>query len=109
MQVLKKFCVVLIMVLCIAYSVMSATVGYTTLYSSTSTNTNRRALPVTMPANGIIDSIVMYHDASTSGYQLQFGIYSDASNAPGSKLASTEKTNVSTTLRILSEVRKGMY
>ncbi|NIM17177.1 MAG: hypothetical protein GTO45_27675, partial [Candidatus Aminicenantes bacterium] len=37
------------------------TVGYTTVFGSTSTSANRRAMPFTMPENGNICSVTIYH------------------------------------------------
>ncbi|MBN2038381.1 MAG: InlB B-repeat-containing protein [Chitinispirillaceae bacterium] len=79
-----------------AFSVFGGEVGYHTVYGNTSSNTNRNALPVTMTENGDIVSISIYHGDVASG-QMQFAVYTDASNAPGTKLSATTKTNINTT------------
>lgn len=68
------------------------TVGNTTVFSSTSTASNRRAMGFTMPEDGTISSISMYHNGGSGSMIL--GVYSDAS-APANRLGVTPSTTVS--------------
>jgi uncharacterized repeat protein (TIGR02543 family) len=69
-------------------------VGYTTAFGSTSTANNRRAQPFTMPENGTIESVTMYHSAGSGGMIL--GVY-DGASLPQNRLAVTASTTVSGT------------
>jgi hypothetical protein len=70
------------------------TLGNTTVYSTTnSTSTARRAMPVTFTEAGTIRSISMYHNGGTG--QVLFGVYSNASGAPSSRLGVTNATTIS--------------
>jgi len=72
----------------------TATVGNTTVYSSTSVNGSRRAMPFTMPEDGTITSISMYHDGGSGSMIL--AVY-DGSSAPQNRIAITPTTTVSST------------
>ncbi|MBN1761401.1 MAG: DUF4082 domain-containing protein [Chitinispirillaceae bacterium] len=96
MQFSRFYLVALMAVSIFAVVVFGENTGYTTIYSGASSNTNRRAVKDTMPEDGQITSMSMYHNAGTSG-QMQMGIYADNNGVPGSLLASTEKTNIATT------------
>jgi uncharacterized repeat protein (TIGR02543 family) len=61
-------------------------VGYTTVFGSTSTANNRRAQPFTMPENGTIQSISMYHESGSGG--LIMGVY-DGASLPNNRLGVT--------------------
>ena len=61
-----------------------STVGITSVLGSTSTSANRRAMPFTMPENGTINSITIYHEAGSGG--LILAVY-DGSSAPTNRLA----------------------
>lgn len=65
------------------------TVGNTTVYGSTSTSANRRAMPFTMPEDGTISSIAMYH-AGGSGNMI-LAVYGGTSS-PDNLLGSTAAT-----------------
>jgi hypothetical protein len=66
------------------------TLGNTDVYSSSSTLSNRRALPITFTEAGTIQSISIYHNGGTGNVLL--GVYSDASAAPTSLLGVTPST-----------------
>jgi len=70
----------------------TGTVGITTVYGSTSTANNRRAMPFTMPENGEITSVTMYHTGGSGSMIL--GVY-DGASAPQNRLALTATTAVS--------------
>jgi len=67
------------------------TVGNTDVLPSTSSISNRRAVPFSMPEDGTIRSITMWHGEGSTG-DLLFGLYDDNSGKPGSRLAFTEET-----------------
>jgi hypothetical protein len=69
-------------------------VGNTLLFSQVSTNGNRRAMLYTMPEDGIIQSITMYHEAGNG--KMLLGLYADdGQGKPGSRLGVTAETDVS--------------
>jgi len=70
------------------------TFGNTIIFGSTSTASNRRAMPYTMPEDGIIKSISMYHQAG--GDDVLLGVY-NGEGTPSSLLAVTPSTAVSGT------------
>jgi uncharacterized repeat protein (TIGR02543 family) len=65
------------------------TVGNTTVFGSTSTSANRRAMPFTMPANGDICSVTMYH--AGGGGSMILGVY-EGEGAPTNRLGVTATT-----------------
>jgi hypothetical protein len=67
------------------------TVGNTTVFGSTSTSANRRAMPFTMPENGNICSVTMYHAGGSGG--LILGVY-DGEGAPQNRLGVTNSTTI---------------
>jgi|GEM_PF-191722 len=67
-------------------------IGYTTVFGSTSTAANRRAQPFTMPENGTIESITMYHTGGSGNMIL--GVY-DGASLPANRLAVTASTALS--------------
>jgi uncharacterized repeat protein (TIGR02543 family) len=69
-------------------------VGYTTVFGSTSTANNRRAQPFTMPEDGTIQSVTMYHTGGSGSMIL--AVY-DGASLPQSRLAVTATTSVSGT------------
>ncbi len=71
------------------------TVGITSVGGSNSTHTTRRAMPYTMPENGILQSI-SFHIEGGSG-NVQLGVYSDNNGVPGNRLGSTAITPVRST------------
>ena len=68
------------------------TVGYTTAFGSTSTANNRRAQPFTMPENGTIQSVTMYHTGGSGNMIL--GVY-DGASLPNNRLGVTASTPMS--------------
>ena len=64
----------------------TGTVGISTIHSSTSTSTSRRAMPFTMSEDGTITSVSMYHAAGSGG--LILAVY-DGASAPTNRLAVT--------------------
>jgi uncharacterized repeat protein (TIGR02543 family) len=68
------------------------TVGYTTVFGSSTTTANRRAMPFTMPENGNICSVTMYHTGG--GGSMILGVY-DGEGAPNNQLGVTAGTAVS--------------
>jgi len=68
------------------------TVGITDVYSSTSTSANRRAMPFTMPENGTISSVTMYHTGGSGSMIL--AVY-DGEGTPANRLGVTATTTVS--------------
>jgi len=71
------------------------TLGNTEVYSSSSTTANRRAITVTFPEPGTVQSISIYHNGGTGNVLL--GIYTDASGAPGTRLGVTASTVINPT------------
>jgi len=69
---------------------VSKTLGNTDVYSSSSTTANRRALTVTFPEAGTIQSISIYHNGGTGN--LLLGVYADAAGSPGTRLGVTAST-----------------
>jgi Zn-dependent metalloprotease len=67
-------------------------VGNTTIFGSTSTTPNRRAMPFTMPEDGTIESVTMYHEAGSGGMIL--AVY-DGASLPQNQLGVTATTTVS--------------
>jgi uncharacterized repeat protein (TIGR02543 family) len=70
----------------------TGTVGITSAYSSTSTSGYRRAMPFTMPENGTITSVTMYHTGGSGNMIL--AVY-DGESTPQARLAVTPSTAVS--------------
>ncbi|MHC4737300.1 MAG: DNRLRE domain-containing protein [Planctomycetota bacterium] len=68
------------------------TVGNTTVFENSTTTANRRAAPYTMPADGIIESVTMYHTGGSDDMIL--GVYTGES-LPGDRVAVTATTPVS--------------
>ena len=75
-----------------ASSKVAVTVGNTTVYGTITTTANRRAMPYTMPEDGTISSVSMYHEAGSGSMLL--AVYDGSSTAPGSLLAVTPTTAV---------------
>lgn len=72
-----------------------ANVGNTDIYASTSTTAMRRACPFTMPENGTISSISIYHNAGGAGADIVLGLYADdggSPSKPAARLALTAET-----------------
>jgi hypothetical protein len=74
--------------------IMYGIVGNTKVFGSTSTSPNRRAMPFTMPENGFIESVTMYHTGGSGSMIL--GVYEGAS-LPAYRLGITATTAVSAT------------
>ena len=70
----------------------TGTVGITDVYGSNSTSNYRRAMPFTMPENGTITSVTMYHTGGSGS--MIMGVY-DGSSTPQNRLAVTPTTAVS--------------
>jgi len=70
----------------------TTTVGNTTILGSSTTTANRRAVPYTMPADGTIQSVTMYHTGGSDDMIL--GVYTGES-LPGDRIAVTAQTAVS--------------
>lgn len=68
------------------------TVGNTAIFGSSTTTANRRAMPYTMPEDGTIKSISMYHQGGSGDMLL--GVY-DGTGAPANLLSATASTAVS--------------
>jgi Zn-dependent metalloprotease len=69
----------------------TGTVGYTDIFGSTSTSANRRAMPFTMPENGNIGCVTIYHNGGSGSMIL--GVY-DGEGAPGGRLHFTPTTAI---------------
>jgi uncharacterized repeat protein (TIGR02543 family) len=69
----------------------TVTVGNTTVFGSTTTTANRRAMPFTMPENGTINSVTMYHEGGSGG--LILGVY-DGEGTPQNRLGVTPTTTI---------------
>jgi uncharacterized repeat protein (TIGR02543 family) len=67
-------------------------VGHTTVFGSSTTTANRRAVPFTMPENGEICSVTMYHTGGSGSMIL--GVY-DGEGLPANRLGVTASTAVS--------------
>jgi hypothetical protein len=78
----------------ITLSSATATLGYTETFSSASSSTVRRAIPVTFNEAGQIQSISVYHNAGSGNVIL--GVYSDAGDKPSALLGVTPSTAVRT-------------
>jgi uncharacterized repeat protein (TIGR02543 family) len=70
----------------------TGTVGNTTVFGSTSVNGSRRAMPFTMPEDGAITSVSMYHTGGSGSMIL--AVY-DGSSTPQNRIAITATTAVS--------------
>jgi len=70
----------------------SGTVGNETVFSSVTTNGNRRAMPFVMPEAGTLESITMYHEGGTGNVLL--GVYTGA-GLPEAMIAVTASTPLS--------------
>jgi hypothetical protein len=73
-------------------NITSNTVGITDIYGSTSTSANRRAMPFTMPEDGMISSVSMYHNGGSGSMIL--AVY-DGEGLPTNRLGVTATTPVS--------------
>jgi uncharacterized repeat protein (TIGR02543 family) len=71
----------------------TSTVGNTTVFGTSTTTANRRAMPFTMPENGTISSVAMYHTGGSGNMIL--GVYDGTSSAPNNRLGVTASTAVS--------------
>ncbi len=69
-------------------------VGNTTIFGSSTTTANRRAMPYTMPENGSISSVTMYHVGG--GGNMILGVYA-GEGSPQELIAVTAATAVSGT------------
>jgi hypothetical protein len=69
----------------------TGTVGNDTVFGSTSTSGYRRAMPFTMPENGVITSVTMYHTGGSGDMIL--AVY-DGASTPQARLAVTAETAV---------------
>jgi parallel beta-helix repeat protein len=79
----------------ITLSSAANTLGNTEVYSQTSTDPNRRAIPVTFSETGSIQSISIYHNGGTGNVLL--GVYTDQSGNPSTQLGVTSSTIINTT------------
>ncbi|MHC4912491.1 MAG: hypothetical protein ACYTE5_05745, partial [Planctomycetota bacterium] len=71
------------------------TVGNTSVFGSTLGASTRRAMPFTMPENGTIQSVSMYHGGYSGQVKDMFlGVYTGASS-PGARVGITAQTAVS--------------
>lgn len=66
--------------------------GFTTQYGTNSTSTVRRAMPVTMTEDGLIESVSFYHGGGTGTCLV--GVYSDDTTGPDLRLAISEVTTL---------------
>jgi PKD repeat protein/murein tripeptide amidase MpaA len=76
----------------ITVTAVPADVGNTTVFGSTSTSAYRRAMPFTMPEDGNIRSVTMYHNGGSGN--LILAVY-DGAGSPQNRLAVTESTPIS--------------
>ncbi len=67
------------------------TVGNTSVFGTSTTTANRRAMPFTMPENGTISSVTMYHTGGSGNMIL--GVY-DGEGLPANRLGVTASTVV---------------
>jgi pimeloyl-ACP methyl ester carboxylesterase len=74
---------------------ITATLGNTEVYSTTSTTAYRRAMPVMISEAGTIQSISIYHNGGKGNVLL--GVYSDQSGSPASLLGVTASTVINST------------
>jgi hypothetical protein len=68
-------------------------IGYTTVFSQTSSATDRRAQQVTADSAGDLQSITIYHNGGSGGMLL--AVYADNSGAPGTRLGVTQEVQIS--------------
>jgi hypothetical protein len=73
------------------YTTPECTFGYKDVFESTSYSANRRAMPFTMPKDGTIQSITMYHNGGSGSMIL--AVY-DGEGSPQNRLAVTPSTAV---------------
>ena len=92
MQPLKLFVSTLLILFLAAYSAFSGEVGITSVYSSTSTRQERRAMPFTMPEDGKIISISIYHNGAKDPTDRMILAVYDGSSSPNSRLGVTDET-----------------
>ncbi|WP_282088790.1 InlB B-repeat-containing protein [Aquimarina algiphila] len=71
------------------------TVGITTVGTSNSTHSTRRAMPYTLSENGILQSIAIHIEGGTGNTQL--GVYADNNGAPGNRIGQTAITSIRST------------
>jgi PKD repeat protein len=76
----------------VATAPTTGTVGYTTVFGSSSVSGYRRAAPFTMPENGTITSVSMYHTGGSGSVIL--AVY-EGSTTPTNRIAITPTTTVS--------------
>ncbi|WP_281987546.1 InlB B-repeat-containing protein [Aquimarina aggregata] len=69
--------------------------GITTVGTSNSTHTTRRAMPYTLSENGVLQSITIHVEGGTGDIQL--GVYEDNNGTPGTRLGQTAITQVRST------------
>jgi uncharacterized repeat protein (TIGR02543 family) len=69
-------------------------VGHNTVFSLSTTTASRRAMPFTMPENGTICSVTMYHNGGSGS--MIMGVY-DGESLPANRLGVTATTPVSGT------------
>ncbi len=70
----------------------TCTVGDTEVFASTTTWANRMAMPYTMPEDGVIQSISIYHEGGSGDMLL--AVYDNSSGKPGNRLGLTEETPI---------------
>ncbi|MGD2091068.1 MAG: PKD domain-containing protein, partial [Candidatus Aminicenantes bacterium] len=75
----------------ITVTVVLPTVGNTTVFGTTSITPNRRAMPFTMPEDGTIQNVTMYHEGGSGG--LILGVY-DGASLPANRLGVTPSTPI---------------
>jgi hypothetical protein len=72
---------------------ITSNVGYDDVFPSTSTSTYRRAMPFTMPEDGTIESVAMYHEAGTGSENMLLAVY-DGEGHPQNRIGVTSSTSV---------------
>jgi PKD repeat protein len=75
----------------ITVTIVLPTVGNTTVFATTSVTPNRRAMPFTMPEDGTIQNVTMYHEGGSGG--LILGVY-DGATLPQNRLGVTAATPI---------------
>jgi hypothetical protein len=68
-------------------------IGYTTVFSQTSTATDRRAQQVTATSAGNLQSITIYQNGGSGGMLL--AVYADDGGVPGTRLGVTQEVQIS--------------
>ncbi len=77
-----------------AVPVGDGTIGYDDVFGGISTSARRRAVPVTMTEDGVLQSVSIYHNGGTDGSGLILGIYDDVAGVPSALIGVTPEVPI---------------